>query len=141
MNDLNNVLLTGRLVQDAVLKYTPAGTAVLALSLAVNKSWKDKASGEWKEEVSYFEASLFGKQAEDFSRDMQKGTPVMVQGYLRQDRWTDREGKSRSTLKLILDDLRILKEKGRKGGADLRKEAAPAAVPEPDHFDDDGIPF
>ena len=141
MNDINNVLLTGRLVQDAVLKYTPAGTAVLALSLAVNKSWKDKASGEWKEEVSYFEASLFGKQAEDFSRELHKGTPVIVTGTLRQDRWTDSSGKTRSTLKLILDDVRILKEREKRSGAAMQPEAKPVTVPQPDHFDDDGIPF
>ena len=141
MNDMNNVLLTGRLTQDAALKYTPQGTAVVSFSLAVNKSWKDKSSGEWKEEVSYFDASYFGKQAEDMAREMQKGVSVIVQGYLKQDRWTDREGKSRSTLKLILDDVRLLREKERKGGAEFQKTAKPVNVPEPDRFDDDGIPF
>ncbi len=141
MNDLNSVLLSGHLTDEVTLKYSPAGTAVLPMSLAVNKSWKDKASGEWKEEVSYFECSIFGRQAEDLSKELHKGTPVIVTGTLRQDRWTDSTGKNRSTLKLILDDVRILKERERKGGAAMQPEAKPVTVPQPDHFDDDGIPF
>lgn len=141
MNDMNNVLLTGRLTQDAALKYTPQGTAVVSFSLAVNKSWKDKSSGEWKEEVSYFDASYFGKQAEDLVREMQKGTAVIVQGYLKQDRWNDREGNPRSVLKLILNDVRLLLEKEKKSGVAPQRQTKTVDVPEPDKFDDDGIPF
>ena len=138
MNDWNNILMTGRLTEDAELKYTPQGTPVVTFRLAVNKSWKDK-SGEWKEEVYYFDTNWFGKAAEATARSLVKGLPVIVQGSLKQEEWTGKDGERRNAVRIMLDDVRIQQTAARKETA-----AAPQKVqniPEPDRFDDDGIPF
>lgn len=134
MNDLNNILLTGRIVKDAELKYTTKGTPALSFSLAVNQSRKDDA-GQWMESTSFFDCAAYKKLAEDMSRKLLKGVPVVIQGTLKQERWTDRQGVQHSAVRIYTDTIRIL-DSSRKEPA-----ASVAAMAEPTRFDDDGIPF
>ena len=140
MADLNNVIMKGRLVKDAELKYTPSQMAVVGFSLAYNKAWKD-ASGEWKEQTYYFQCNWFGKTAEKNARNLLKGTPVIVQGALKQEKWQGNDGINHEKISLILDTVDILSDarKGESGDSFTAKK--PQNIPEPDHFDDDGIPF
>ena len=140
MNDWNNILMTGHLTEDAQLKYTPQGTPVVTFSLAVNKSWKDK-SGEWKEEVYYFDTHWFGKTAEATVRSLVKGVPVIVQGSLKQERWQGKDGEARTAVKITLDDVRIQQAAIKKESVGTRAPQKVQNIPEPDRFDDDGIPF
>lgn len=140
MADLNNVIMKGRLVKDAELKYTPSQMAVVSFSVAYNKSWKD-ASGEWKEHTYYFQCNWFGKAAEKNARNLMKGTPVIVQGALKQEKWQGNDGINHEKISLILDTVDILSDpkKGELGDSFAAKK--PQNIPEPDHFDDEGIPF
>lgn len=140
---MNNIIIKGRLTEDAALKYTAAGKPVANFSIAYNKSWKD-ASGEWKEDVYYFSCAWFGKAAENKARLLIKGTPVIVQGELRQERWQAKDGGNREKISLVLDTVDILSsEKSGDPGAKKWENTSqkPQDIPMPDHFDDDGIPF
>lgn len=136
MSDWNELTLTGRLVKDAELKYTQKGTPCLTFALAVNSSKKD-ASGQWQDEVSYFDCILYGKQAESQSSHLIKGVPVGIKGSLKQERWTDKQGIKRSTVRIWCSSVQRIDH----GNAAPAGHSQTATEPEPDRFDDDGIPF
>ena len=108
MNDLNNVLLEGRLTRDPELKHTPGGTTVCNFSIATNKSYKQ--NNEWKTKVSYFDITTFGKQAEICNEYLKKGRGVRVVGELSQDRW-EQEGKQRSKVCIIGNHIEFAPQK------------------------------
>jgi single-strand DNA-binding protein len=95
MNDLNNVVLTGRVTRDVELKYTTNGSAVANFSIAVNEGVK-QPNGQWEDKGNFFDVSLWGKSAETLTRFLTKGKRITVQGRLRQQTWQDQEGRSRS---------------------------------------------
>lgn len=140
MPDLNNVIMKGRLVKDAELKYTPSQMAVAGFSLAYNKAWKD-ASGEWKEQTYYFSCSWFGKAAEKNARLLLKGTPVIVQGALKQEKWQGNDGVNHEKISLVLDSVNVIAEQKRTESEGNFTQKKAQNIPEPDHFNDDGIPF
>ena len=105
-NDLNTVVLCGNLVRDCELKYTQGGVAVGNISIAVNRS--KKQGEQWISEVSYFDVVLFGKTAENLKQYLSKGKKVAVQGFLKQDRWQDQNGQSRSRVSIIAENLQLL---------------------------------
>lgn len=160
MRDINSITLTGRATRDAELKYTKSGMPVLGFSLASNYSVKN-SDGTWGEAANFIDCSYFGKGAEAVSRYIGKGTAVVLEGELRQERW-DQDGQPRSRLKVIVRELRIMdfhkdKQQETPGQADPQPakfqygkaaqfpEAAPvipAAAPAQDPlFFDDDIPF
>jgi len=104
MKDLNTVTLVGRLTRTPELKYANNGTAILNLSLAVNRSVK--RGDKWEDEASFFDVSLIGKQAEALSRYLDKGKQVAVTGSLVQDRW-EKDGVKRSRVKIQADGLQM----------------------------------
>ena len=149
MTDINRVILVGRLVKDAELKFTSASTPVARFSVAVNRSRKN--GDQWEEEVSYIDIVLWGRSAESISRFLTKGKQVAVEGELRQNRW-EQDGQQRSKLEVVAGNVQLLgsgtpagngngnaPSQGQQGG--FNRKSAPASAPEPDHFDDDGIPF
>ena len=133
MKDINSVVLVGRLTRDAELKYTPTGTAILNLSVAVNRSVK--RGDAWEDEVSFFDIVLFGKLAESIAQYCTKGQQIGVQGALRQERW-EKDGVLRSKVKIIADTVRLL------GGKRDAADSGPVGkeIPKADDFDGD-IPF
>jgi single-strand DNA-binding protein len=148
MTDLNQVVLVGRLTRDAELKYTNSGYAILKFSLAVNRSVKKDES--WQEEVSFFNAVIFGKRAEALAQYMLKGKQIGITGELKQDRW-EQEGQSRSRVEIVVNNLQFLGSKGSgassgsytpptESAAGNQVDAAPTAPPMADDFNDD-IPF
>ena len=82
--DINQVILVGRVTRDAELRYTAAGTALCNFSIAVNR--RTKKGDQWQDEASFFDLTLWEKQAENLNKYLVKGTQVAVQGELRQDR-------------------------------------------------------
>ncbi len=106
MNDTNSVLLIGRLTRDSEVRYTRNGSAVSSFSIAVNR--RRKSGEQWIDEVSYFEINLYGKAAENLSQYLIKGRQICVNGELRQDRWTDGEGRAKSKVVIVADSIQLL---------------------------------
>lgn len=141
MSDINRVILVGRLTKDAELKYQDMGTspALCRFAIAVNRSRKGDAG--WVDEPSFIDIKWFGNGVDSASKWLTKGCMVAIEGSLRQDKWTDSQGNQRSTLVVYADKVQFMR--GREQG-ESTQEYAPRPVqrvPEPDHFDDEGIPF
>ena len=130
----NRVILAGNLVRDPETRFVPSGLAVTAFGIAVNSRYKSKASNEVKEEVSFFDVVAFGKTGELCAEYLSKGSPVLVEGRLRQRRW-EADGVKRSKVEILADNVQFL---GSPRGQ-ASESAGPAAVP-PETPDDD-IPF
>jgi len=107
MNDLNNVILTGRVTRDVELKYTTSGTAVANFSIAVNEGIKQQ-DGRWEDVANFFEITLWGKQAETMSRFLTKGKQVTVQGRLKQHSWLSEDGRNRSKVAVNAQFIQLL---------------------------------
>ena len=141
----NKIILVGNLGRDPELRYTPQGTPVCSFSLATNERRKDRTTGENNDITTWFRVTLWGRQAETASQYLQRGRPVYIEGRLRVEEWTDRDGKPRHTLEVHATDMQFI------GGGGAREEGAPpaaraAAAPQdapmqaPDMNDDD-VPF
>lgn len=108
MPNLNRVMLMGNLTRDPELRYLPNGnTAVAALSLAINRKWKTPG-GEAKEEATFIDCEAFGRTAEVLNQYLKKGRPVYIEGRLKLDQWTDKEGQKRSRLKVVVEQFQFI---------------------------------
>ncbi len=158
MANFNKVLLMGNLTRDPEVRYTPKGTAIATITLAVNRAWSSE-SGEKKEEVTFVDVDVWGRQAETIGQYMAKGRPLFIEGRLKLDQWDDKEtGQKRSRLKVVCENFQFIGAP--KGGGGSKEEfsdqppgkpqraarpAAPAPAAEP--TDDapaegeDNIPF
>lgn len=126
MANLNRVLIIGTLTKDPDLRYTPKGTAIADLSLAINRVWND--DGEKKEEVTYVEVTLWSSQAENANKFLKKGKSVFIEGRLKLDTWEDKNsGQRRSKLRVVGESMQFLSP--RDNGSD--KPSAPASRPSP----------
>ena len=150
----NKVILVGNLGRDPELRYTPQGTPVCSFSMATNERRKDKA-GEMQDHTTWFRVTLWGRQAETASQYLTKGKPVYIEGRLRVEEWTDRDGKARHTLEVNATDMQFISAGPRgeggdeeysgggqaefAGPADRSTGAATASAPAPSG--DDDIPF
>ncbi|MBI1840916.1 MAG: single-stranded DNA-binding protein [Verrucomicrobia bacterium] len=131
MASFNRVILAGNLTRDPELRYTPKGTAVAKIGMAVNRTWKTE-TGESREEVTFVDIEAFGRQAEVISQYMRKGRPLLVEGRLKLDQWEDKNThQKQSKLKVVLESFTFL-DSGRSGeasagGAGPRPAAASSA--------------
>lgn len=107
MANLNKVFLIGNLTRDPELRYTPGGTAVANLGLAVNRKFKD-STGELKEEVCFLSVTVWDKQAEACCQYLTKGRPVFVEGVLQSRFWETSEGQKRSALDVRAERVQFL---------------------------------
>ena len=124
MASFNKVILVGNLTRDPELRYTPKGTAVARLGLAVNRQWKTD-SGESREEVTFIDIDAFGRQAEVIGQYCKKGKPLMIEGRLKYDTWEDKQtNQKRSKLTVVLESFQFLGD----GGGGRSGEAAPAGA-------------
>ena len=152
MASFNKVILLGNLTRDPEVRYTPKGTAVTDLGLAVNRTYTAD-NGEKREEVTFVDVTFWGRTAEVAGEYLKKGRPVFVEGRLQLDSWDDKQsGQKRSKLKVIGENMQMLGSRpgggGSTGGGDEESSSAPrassksapppkAAPAEPD----DEIPF
>jgi single-strand DNA-binding protein len=120
MANLNRVLLIGNLTRDIELRYTPKGTAVCDIDLAINRVML--IEGERKEEVVFVPITLWGRLAEVAGQFLSKGRPVFIEGRLAQETWTDKSGQKRSKLKVVAENLQLLGSR-----ADSQGSAVPSA--------------
>ena len=103
---LNKVFLIGRLTRDPEIRFLPSGTQVTSFSIAVNRRYK--VGEDWREETYYFDIEAFGNLAERLGRQLNKGTQILVEGQLRQDRWETSSGEKRSKIKVVADKVNML---------------------------------
>ena len=125
MANFNRVILAGNLTHDPELRYTPKGTAVAKIRIAINRVYTTD-SGEEKKDVTYVDVDAFARQAEVISQYLRKGRPILVEGRLRYETWDDKQtGQKRSKLGVVLDNFQFLDKGTGDGGA------APAPGPRP----------
>jgi len=156
---INKVILIGHLGQDPEVRALPSGSSIANLRIATTESWKDKQSGEFKEQTEWHTVVLFGRTAEVAAEYLKKGSQVYIEGRLRTRKWQDKTGNDRYSTEIVGNDMQMLGGRGQgggpgagqggggraQGGAAPRGESggesgeAPASSTEHD-FDDD-IPF
>jgi len=132
MASFNKVILVGNLTRDPELRYTPKGTAIAKLGLAVNHKWRNEA-GELKEEVTFVDIDAFGKQAETIGQYLKKGRPILIEGRLRLDTWEDKQtNQKKSRLGIVMESFQFLDSGNRgEGDAPTERSARPAAAKPP----------
>ncbi|HEV2840426.1 MAG TPA: single-stranded DNA-binding protein [Chthoniobacterales bacterium] len=151
MASFNKVILLGNLTRDPEVRYTPKGTAVTELGMAVNRVYTAE-NGEKREETTFVDITLWGRTAEIAGEYLKKGRPVFIEGRLQLDTWDDKQsGQKRSKLKVVGEGLQLIGSRpggGGGGGGDEEGSSAPrsskAAPPPkaaPSAPDDDEIPF
>ena len=123
--DINHVVLVGRVTRDAELRYTASGSALCNFSIAVNR--RVKKGEQWQDEASFFDLTLWEKQAENLNKYLVKGTQVAVQGELRQDRW-EKDGQKFSKIQVFVANLQLL---GSARGGEARGDSAYQAPSRP----------
>lgn len=107
MATLNKVFLIGNLTRDPELRYTPQGTAVTNLGLAVNRFFKDK-SGQKQQDTCFLTVVVWGQMAEVCNQYLQKGRQVFIEGRLQSRSWKDNEGKNRNTIEVRADNIQFM---------------------------------
>lgn len=108
MASVNRVILLGNLGRDPELRQTQSGESVCALSLATTRAWKDKSSGEKREETEWSRVVLYGRLAEVADKYLAKGKPVYVEGRLKTRKWTDKDGQDKYVTEIIAESLQLL---------------------------------
>ncbi|HTC26335.1 single-stranded DNA-binding protein [Dyella sp.] len=165
---INKVILVGNLGADPEVRYTGGGTAIASLRIATSEQWTDKQSGQKQERTEWHRVKLFGRLAEIAGEYLKKGRQVYIEGSLRTDKYTDKDGIERYSTDIIASDLQMLGGGGaeggggtgagssggyrerpqgggaRQGGGDFsnapQRQSAPP-VESNNNFDDDDIPF
>jgi single-strand DNA-binding protein len=152
MASFNKVILLGNLTRDPEVRYTPKGTAVTELGMAVNRVYTAD-NGEKREETTFVDVTLWGRTAEIAGEYLKKGRPVLIEGRLQLDSWDDKQsGQKRTKLKVVGEGLQLIGSRpggGGGGGGDEEGSGAPrsssksAPPPKaaPSEPDDDAIPF
>ena len=113
MASFNRVILVGNLTRDPEVKYTTGGTAVAEIGMAVSRQWFDQKSNEKKEETTFVDVTLWGRQAEVAGEYLSKGRPVLIEGRLQLDTWEDKQsGQKRSKLRVVGEQMQMLGSRG-----------------------------
>ncbi|PYM95725.1 MAG: single-stranded DNA-binding protein [Candidatus Rokuibacteriota bacterium] len=128
MASLNKVFLIGNLTKQPELRYTPSGTAVADLRLAVNRNYTTQG-GEKREEVCFLTVVVWGKQAESCGEYLDKGSPILVEGRLQTREWEAKDGGKRTVIEVVAERVQFM---GR------GRTAAPATVPAAESFAEEG---
>jgi single-strand DNA-binding protein len=162
---INKVILIGHLGQDPEVRALPSGSSIANLRIATTESWKDKQSGEFKEQTEWHTVVLFGRTAEVAAEYLKKGSQVYIEGRLRTRKWQDKTGNDRYSTEIVGNDMQMLGGRGQGGGQSAEgsrqgtgggREAGRAAAPKgetgggefsdapatsTEHDFDDDIPF
>ena len=123
MRGVNRVTILGNAGKDAVVRYTPTGTAVANVSVATSESWKDKQTGELKEQTEWHNIVMYGRLAEIAAEYLRKGSQVYFAGALRTRKWEDKEGRTRYTTEIVANEMQLLGGRADAGAAMARNEA------------------
>ncbi len=115
MASFNRVILMGNLTRDPEIRYTSGGTAVSDIGLAVNDRRKG-SDGQWVEETTFVDVTLWGRTAEVAGEYLSKGSPVLIEGRLKLDTWQTNEGQKRSKLQVVCERMQMVGPRGGGGG-------------------------
>lgn len=126
---INKVMITGNLTRDPELRQTAGGSQVLNFGVAVNDRRKNQQTGEWEDYPNFVDCVVFGNRAEPLSRFLGKGSKVAVEGRLRYSAWEDKDGKRRSKLEVVADDVDMM-SRGAQGAAQAPVAAYAASAPQ-----------
>lgn len=130
MASVNKVILVGNLGRDPEVRYMPDGGAIVNLSIATSNSWKDKNSGEKKEETEWHRVVIYGRLAEIAGEYCKKGRPVYLEGRLKTRKWTDKDSIERYTTEIVADQMQLLGgREGGGGGSDMGGDDFSQAAP------------
>lgn len=135
MASFNKVILVGNVTRDPELRYISSGTAVTDIGLAVNDRRKN-AQGEWVEETTFVDVTLWGRTAEVAGEYVSKGSPLLIEGRLKLDTW-EKDGKKNSKLRVVGERMQLLGGRGgegNRGDASRPKSRVPAAKAGGDDF-------
>ncbi len=129
MASFNKVILVGNLTRDPELRYTPKGTAIAKIGLAVSHKWKNEA-GELKEDVLFVDVDCFARTAENVGQYMRKGSAILIEGRLRLDTWDDKQtNQKRSKINVVAETVQFLGSPRSGGeGAPAERSSRPAAT-------------
>ena len=125
MASFNRVILVGNLTRDVELRYTPSGTAVTDIGLAVNDRVKRK--DEWVDETTFVDITLWGRTAEVAGEYLKKGSPILIEGRLKLDTW-ESGGQNRSKLKVVGDRMQMLGSKSSSKSTPIRSKKSSCRV-------------
>jgi single-strand DNA-binding protein len=139
MASLNKVFLIGNLTRPPELRYTPSGTAVADLRLAVNRVYSTQG-GERREEVCFLTVVVWGKQAETCGEYLDKGSPILVEGRLQTRDWETKDGQKRNVVEVVAERVQFMGRAKQPAGAPSAAPAEALGGDEGAHGDDD-VPF
>lgn len=131
MANLNKVMLIGRLTRDPEVRTFSTGGKVARFGFAVNNRKKNQQSGQWEDDPVFLDVEVFnrgenGKQADLVEQSLKKGQQVFLEGHLRMDNWTDKEGQKRTKIVVVVDNFQFLEPRSEGGGGMRSSGATPA---------------
>jgi len=148
---LNRATIIGRLGRDPEIRHMPNGDAVCNFTVATSKKWKDKASGELKEETTWHRLSAWGRDAEIIGKYLRKGSLAYFEGEIVNRKYTDKDGQEKESREIRVQEVKLLGERDASSPAPSAAQRGPASAPPaprqspavPSGFDDmeDDIPF
>ena len=148
---MNKVILVGNITRAVELKHLPSGSAVAKSAIAVNRNWKDKMTGEAKQETMFVDITIYGKSAEIANQYITKGKKVLVEGRLVLEQWVDQAGQKRSRHIVAVESFEFLDSKSSDdssydsgdsyGGSEYQTPSKPSNARVPDINIDEEIPF
>jgi len=139
---VNKVILVGNLGKDPEIRYMPSGGAVANVTVATSETWKDKNTGQQKEQTEWHRVIFFNRLAEVVGEYLKKGSKIYVEGALQTRKWQDQSGQDRYTTEIKANTMQMLDNRPNQPdqARPTQPSSAQAPAPAPDDFDDD-IPF
>ena len=126
MNNINMVVISGRLTRDPEIRSTSGGTIVMTFSVAVNDRRRNQQTQQWEDYTNFLDCTMFGARADSLSKILKKGMLVCVQGRLRWSAW-ERDGQKRSKIEIIVDEVELMSRTQGQGDDGYSQSYAPAA--------------
>ena len=124
---VNKVILLGNLGADPETRSLPSGMTVANIRIATSESWKDKQSGEMKEQTEWHSVAMFGRLGEIAAEYLRKGSQVYIEGRLRTRKWQDKQGNDRYTTEVVANEMQMLGGTGDRAGGEMGGGGAPRA--------------
>ena len=137
---VNKAIIVGNLGADPETKSTAGGSTITNLSVATSEAWKDKQTGEKRENTEWHRVVIFGKLAEIAGQYLSKGSKVYLEGRLQTRKWQDRDGNDRYTTEIVANEMQMLDSKGGQRMAGQSTPTGGSGRENPPGLDDD-IPF
>ena len=140
MSSVNKALIIGNLGQDPEIKYTQSGSPVANLSVATSERWKDKNTGEQKEQTEWHRVVVFGRLAEIAEQYLKKGSKVFIEGKIQTRDWEDADGNKKYTTEVVAREMTMLDSRASTGARVPSSDDSDKGAPKDDKFEED-IPF